>query len=608
MNTDTQTPPDAKPSRWRMLVSILTPAERRRGLLILFMMVGLAFLDTIGVASVLPFLAVLGNPEMVHSNAALNWLYVNGGFTDTDRFLFALGLGSFLLLTLSATFRIFATYASTRYVQMRRYSLSQRLLTSYLRQPYTFFLNRNSSSMSKGVLSEVDMVITQVMTPLMNLVTYLLLAVVIVVLLVAVDPWLALLISFTVGGMYAAVYLAIHRRLRRMGKLRVVANEKRFKAAAEAFGGIKDLKVLGRESAYLRMFAKPAHEFSRLQYIQATLQLVPKYLVEAIAFGGMLAMALVLMARSDSLGEVLPMLGLYAFGGYRLLPAAQNVYGALNTLRFGWPALETLHADLVTVDSQSAFDATATPPAMSVNDDIRFRHVDFVYPGSSKAALCGIDLAIPARSSVAFVGPTGAGKTTIIDLLLGLLRPSAGHIEIDGQVLDDAHIRAWQQSIGYVPQSIYLADQTVSANIAFGIPPEKIDQQAVERAARIANIDQFIRSELPDGYATEVGERGIRLSGGQRQRIGIARALYHDPSVLVLDEATSALDTETERAIMDAVNHLSGQKTIVMIAHRISTVRRCDQIVVLESGQIKATGSHEELQRSSVVFQRLSAI
>lgn len=609
---------DARPGLRQVIRVMLTPKERRHGIAVLAMMIFLALLETAGVASVLPFLAVLGNPDLVHSNPVLHWLYVSGRFRDTGSFLFALGVASFVLVATSSLFRIAAAYVSNRYVQMRRYSLSTRLLRTYLRQPYTFFLNRNSADLAKGVLSEVDVVMSQAVKPMLDLIAYGLVALVIIGLLVVADPRLAAVTTGVVGGLYAATYLLVRGWLRRMGKERVSVNLRRFQAASEAFGGIKDLKVLGREAAYIDRFRRPAHAYSKLQLMQATLSVIPKYIIEAVAFGGMLALALYLISTNNDLGHVLPMLGLYAFGGYRLLPAVQHVYGSVNSLRFGWPALEALYGDMQQVrqaegvantcdDEAGGQQGTLADDRLLLRSRFVLDGVSYAYPGAAGPALQDVDLVIPARSSVAFVGRTGAGKTTLADLVLGLLLPDSGKIEVDTRSLDKDSLPAWQANIGYVPQSIYLADASISENIAFGIPHQEIDQAAVERAAAIANIHDYIMHELPLGYGTTVGDRGVRLSGGQRQRIGIARALYHDPDVLIMDEATSALDSETEQAVMQAVARLAGKKTIIMIAHRLSTVRDCDQIVVLERGRIAGTGTYDQLKNANSAFQRLLA-
>jgi ATP-binding cassette, subfamily B, bacterial PglK len=587
------------------LTDLLTRGERRRGLLVIALMFVFACVETIGVASIAPFLAVVGDPSMIERNAMLRWLYRVGGFSSSRAFLVALALSAFLLVMLSAIVRIVGTYVTSRYVQMRRHSVGVRLLTAYLRQPYSYFLNRNSADLSKSVLSEVDTLVNYVFKPGMDLITYGLVITVLAAFLIVLDPVLAMIVTIVVGGAYMIVYSLVRNRLGRMGEDRILANRERFTAASEAFGGIKDLKMLGREAAYLARFERPSHRFADHYTWQATLSVAPKYIIEAVGFGSLVAFTVVLMLGDANLGQVLPVLGLYAFAGYRLLPAAQHVYASVSALRFGLPAVHEVHTDLTAAGA----DAVTGPDAVSTSDlvdGIRFDSVYFTYPGAASPAVRDLNLVIPARSSLALVGETGAGKTTVADLLLGLLNPDSGSILIDGQALTPLSVRGWQRMIGYVPQSIYLADASVSENIAFGIDSVHIDQAAVERAARTANIHEFVVRELPRGYATTVGERGVRLSGGQRQRIGIARALYGNPFLLVLDEATSALDAGTERAIMEAVDRLSGDKTIVIVAHRMSTVMGCDNIAVLRGGEVVAVGSYDQLQGTSPLFQRLT--
>src|SRR6185503_7722523 len=409
------------------------------------------------------------------SVAALRWMYATGHFHSTNSFLFWLGLGSFVMILTSSAFSLVTTYASTRYIQMRRHSLATRLLQVYLRQPYEFFLNRNSADLSKSLLSEVDLAVVQVIKPAIDFVSYGLVGTVLIGLLFIADPTLAAGITVGVGGAYALIYLTVRVPLRRTGIARVKANGERFKAAGEAFGGIKDLKVLGREEAYLAKFRRASERFSRYQYIQTTLSAAPKYLIEAIGFGGILALALTLMETRRDLGQVLPLLGLYAFAGYRLLPAAQQIYAAISSLRFGWSAVDVLYEDIVLGASVAAIE----PPAaagLEVRDVIRFEDVDFQYPNAPRYALRKMNLAIKARSSVGLIGATGAGKTTTVDLILGLLAPTDGRITVDGRSIPEIGVRAWQRTLGYVPQSIYLADTSVAENIAFGIDPKAIDR------------------------------------------------------------------------------------------------------------------------------------
>ncbi|MBK1735808.1 ABC transporter ATP-binding protein [Halorhodospira abdelmalekii] len=575
------------------------------------MVVVMALLETAGVASVMPFLSVLGNPEVVETNPVLNQLYVGLGFESVDTFLMALGAGAFALILFSAAFRAVTIYAMNRWAMMRMHSLSERLLETYLRQPYAYFLNRHSGDMSKSILTEAGQVVQQAIKPGLDAIAYGVVLIAIVVLLVVIDPVLAAGVAAVLGGMYALIYLTIRGFLDRIGRDRVRANKERFQAAGEGLGGIKDIKLLGREHAYLSRFRGPSTRFAKHQATSQTLSQVPKFLIEAVAFGGIIALTLVLMAThggatGGGLGEVLPVLGLYAFAGYRMLPAAQHVYQGVAKLRFGGGAVDSIYDDLHR--RQALAEIRKQPPAPLVPQQaVALDNVHYTYPNAPAPALQGIDLQIPVGSSVGLVGSTGAGKTTLVDVILGLLRPTEGAITVDGEPVTDTNLRAWQQALGYVPQEIFLTDASVAENIALGVPPERIDHEQVERCARMAQLHDFVVHEMPQQYETIVGERGVRLSGGQRQRIGIARALYHDPIVLVFDEATSALDNVTEKAVMEAIDALHHQKTIILIAHRLSTVRNCDQVVLLEKGQITAAGEFEELQGQSDRFRAMAA-
>jgi len=593
-------------STLRKIRALLSAGERRRGALLMVMVVIMALLETAGIASVMPFLAVLGDPSVVQTNPWLAAAYERLGFVSTDAFLVALAIGAFLVVVCGAAFRILTQYALNRFAEMRRHSVGERLLETYLRQPYAFFLNRHGSDMAKSILSEVDTLVLKVFRPLLYVIAYSCVALAIIMLLVVIDPLLALIIGVFIGGIYALIFYAVRGFLGRIGRDRVVANRDRFTAAGEAIGGIKDIKLLGREYTYLGRFRPASIRFSRHQAIQITLGQVPKHVIEGVAVGGVLALAVYLMATGDGIGSVLPVLGLYAFAGYRLLPAAQQVYANTTNLRFGLPAIDEVLQDLRQRSSLAEIRKPAAEPLVP-RERIALERIVFTYPGAARPALNGIDLEIRAGETVGIVGGTGAGKTTLVDILLGLLRPDSGCLRVDGSEVSDASVRAWQQTLGYVPQQIFLTDTSIAENIAFGVPPEAVDHERVIDCARRAQLHEFVAGELEQGYETQVGERGVRLSGGQRQRIGIARALYHNPAVLVFDEATSALDNRTEQAVMEAVYALSEQKTIIMIAHRLSTVRKCDVIVHLEHGRIAARGTFEELAAGSESFRMMAA-
>lgn len=590
---------------FKKVLALLSPQERRRGALVMIMVVVMAITETVGVAAVMPFLSVMGNPEAVEDTPYLLATYNAFAFESKQTFLTVLGIGAFGIVLLSAAVRIVTTYAINRYAQMRRHSVGERLLETYLRQPYAFFLNRHSGDMAKSILSEVDQLVGQVIKPGFDAIAYTVVALAIVLFLIIQDPWLALAVGVVIGGSYLLIFGVVQKHLAKIGKERATANKERFTAAGEALGGIKDIKLLGREQAYLTRFRPSSARFSRHQATNATLSEVPRYFIEAIGVGGVILLALFLMASRDSVGQALPVLGLYAFAGYKLLPAAQRIYQGFAKLRFGAAAVDEIYADL---NEREALAEIRNLPndRLEATKAIVLNNLSFTYPGTKSTALKNIDLTVPVGSAIGLVGGTGAGKTTLVDLTLGLLRPTEGQLEVDDTPITDKNLRQWQASLGYVPQDIFLVDATVAENIALGIPKTKIDHAKVEECARMAQVHEFIMNQMPQQYETEVGERGVRLSGGQRQRIGIARALYHDPAILVFDEATSALDNATEKAVMDAVNALSHDKTIIMIAHRLSTVKKCDQIVLLEQGAINAKGTYDELLNKSQSFKQMA--
>jgi ABC-type multidrug transport system fused ATPase/permease subunit len=593
-------------STFKKLHDLLAPQERRRAVLLLGMVLVMALLDVIGVASIMPFMAVLANPQLIETNAILAAVYAALGFADLQSFLFFLGISVFVALVVSLAFKALTTYVQLRFILMREYSIGRRLIKGYLHQPYSWFLNRNSADLGKTVLSEVHEVIKGAMAPMMTMIAQGVVALAIFALLLTVDPKLTLIVAAVVGVSYGLIFKLISGYLLRIGSERVAANRQRFTAVSEAFGAVKDIKVGGLEQAYIRRFSQPSKTFAKHRASAAILAQLPRFGLDAVVFGGMLLILLYQMSSSGGFATVLPIIALYTLAGYRLMPALQLIFVSMSQLRFARPALDTLHADLISL-TPAPYNYHDVVP-LSLTRAITLNNICFTYHKAAKPTLRNITLTIPIHSTIGLVGSTGSGKTTTVDLILGLLEPEQGTLEVDGLVIDANNRRQWQKSIGYVPQQIYLADDTVAANIAFGVEPNKIDQKAVERAARIANLHEFVTNELPQGYATTVGERGVRLSGGQRQRIGIARALYHYPQVLIFDEATSALDNLTEQAVMEAVHNLKQEVTIIIIAHRLTTVRKCDRIILLEKGRIKASGSFEELVERNETFQAMAKI
>lgn len=585
----------------------MSPAERKRAYLLVFLITVMALFDMLGVASIMPFMAVLASPELVQTNVLLKTAYAassNFGIDTPEKFLFALGIVIFVLLISSLTFKALTTYIQLRFTLMCEYSIGKRLVEGYLNQPYWWFLGRHSADLGKTILSEVQTIVTQGIGSIMNLIAQSLITFALLALLIITDPKLALIVGITLVVVYGLIFKTASGMLVRMGQERVKANQERFTVVSEAFGAVKEVKVGGLEDVYIKRFANPAKTYARHQAGVQIIGQLPRFALEAIAFGGMLLVILYLMSQHGSFTNALPIIALYAFAGYRLMPALQQIYVSLTQLRFSFPALDTLHKDLMSLQSAAS---EAYQSTMSLTQTITLNNIVYRYPDTVVPALKGVSFSIPAKSTVGLVGATGSGKTTMVDLILGLLDVQEGTLNIDGKPLTEKNKRAWQRAIGYVPQQIYLADDTIAANIAFGIESDQIDQIAVERAAKIANLHEFVTNNLPQKYATIVGERGIRLSGGQRQRIGIARALYHHPQVLILDEATSALDNLTEQAVMEAVHNLNHEITIIIIAHRLSTIQDCDTIFLLDKGELKVQGRYEELKQVSKRFKALAA-
>ena len=589
----------------KKLIHLLTPHEQKRAGILLGMILLLGFLEMLGVASILPFMAVLANPQMLETNAYLKTAFAavgQFGINTTEQFLFLLGILVFVLLLVSLAFKALTTYAQVRFIRMREYSIGKRLVEGYLHQPYSWFLNRHSADLGKTILSEVSLVIQGCLMPIVTLIAQGVVAIALLMLLIVVDPQLALTVGLTLTTAYALIFQSVRGFLSRIGGERVKANQARFTAISEAFAASKEVKVGGLEKSYIRRFAGPAQIYARHHATAQAISQLPRYSLEAIAFGGMLLLVLYLMVQSGSFASALPIIALYAFAGYRLMPALQQIYSALTALSFSNPALDALHADLVSLPPAHP---TLSQDTIALKQDITLKQIFYYYPNAPHPALKNLSLTIPAKTRVGLVGTTGSGKTTTVDLILGLLEPQEGTLTIDGQAITKTNRHSWQSAIGYVPQQIYLADDTVAANIAFGIDAKDTDHAAVERAAKVANLHDFVITDLPQGYATMVGERGVRLSGGQRQRIGIARALYNNPKLLVLDEATSALDNLTEQAIIEAMQNLGHEITIILIAHRLSTVKFCDTIFLLEKGELKASGTFDEL---TIVNQQFRAM
>ena len=408
---------------------------------------------------------------------------------------------------------------------------------------------------------------------------------------------------------YLLIFKLSESHLNRASRSLAEDQEIRLKKASESFGGIQNIILSRTQSHFINAFNKSTDNYYIAWGNSQVLSITPKYLLEVLAMGSIIILVLVLfLSGNENLGEILPTLSVFALAGYKILPALQTAYYSFSIITANISAFENLKLDLINSYNENQRREplkTKSTEEIKFKNKLSLRNISFVYPESTKNVLNKISLEIEAETTIGIVGPSGAGKSTMIDLILGLINPISGEFIADDAVIDKSNIHLWQRNIGFVPQSIFLSDSTIKENIAFGIDVKSIDNEKLHEAAKLSNIMDFV-SSLPDGLETVVGERGIQLSGGQIQRIGIARALYNNPNVLVFDEATSSLDGISEKFIMEAINKLSGQKTIIIVAHRLETIKNCDLIFLLNDGKILDTGAYNELLERNLVFQEMA--
>ena len=592
----------------RQIHALLTARERLRFIYLVLAALVMTTLELVGIGAIVAFMGLLAQPDKVLENHWLKLLYDALGFDDAQQFILVCGFALLLIYLLRNAFAAFMVWLQLRFVWGTLLSLSKKLLEIYIYSPYQYFLTRNTAEMQRNLLSEVNQIVSGVILPATQLITQSIMAVCILALLFWNDPVLAVAITILFGGAYTGVYFGFRQRLSTIGSRRVAANNLRFKTLSEVLSGIKEVRMTGREQYFIDGFTKALKGFTRQMIAGGLIAQLPKHLMDSLAFGGILGVTLYVIGVKQTVQEVIPVATLYAVAAYRILPAFQQITQALSALQFNRKSLKVISRDLAlagTHPGATRIREIRKQPITCVNS-IVLQDVSFQYPTAETNAIERLTLTIHKNTSTGLVGPTGAGKSTIADIVLGLLIPQTGQVRIDQVQITEQTAPAWQIHTGYVPQQIFLTDDTIARNIAFGVDPDDIDHAALVQAARMAHIYTFVTEELPDGFNTIVGERGIRLSGGQRQRIAIARALYHKPELLVFDEATNALDGATEAVIQQSVRELAGTKTLLIIAHRLNTVKDCDVIHVLEHGKVVASGSYGELMENCDIFRAMA--
>ncbi len=573
------------------------------GIIFLLMLVG-AGLETFGLGLIPTFVALLGNPEIIQKQQILNWLYITLQANSSQTFLLWMSVIILAIYLFKNAYLAALTYLQYYFLYEKQVSLSSRLLRAYLYSPYTFHLQRNSAELVRNVTSEVPQMFVGVLVPTLILVAEIMVMSCITLLLILVEP---------VGSAIAAVFLGVsifglNRTIRNQmsgqGLIRQEEGGQMIQWVNQSLGGVKETKVLGRETFFLDAFVRSAKAFGKANLFVGLATQLPNLFIDTVLIAAVLLIVIFSLIQGRAIQSILPMLSLFAIAALRLMPSAKRIVSTITTIRYFKHAVDLIYQDLVSLETASILQPSidrAASPTNQLKQLIELRNIHYQYPNATKPSLLGISLAIKKGELIAFIGSSGAGKTTIVDVILGLLQPTEGEILVDGKnIFTD--LASWQRQIGYIPQSIYLSDDTIRSNIAFGLATDRINEEQVWSAVKAAQLEELVYS-LPDRLDTLVGERGIRLSGGQRQRIGIARALYHNPEVIVMDEATAALDNTTEREFMQALESMSGHKTMITIAHRLSTVKNCDRLYFMQNGVVIDYGTYDYLFSKNKEFQ-----
>jgi ATP-binding cassette subfamily C protein len=583
-------------------IGFLDRGERRRWAALIPLALGAAMFEAVGAVLIFTLIAVIADPSTIETSDAAAFFFREVAGGDRRRFV-ALFSGAVAIFYVAKNGAILLeTYAANRCASQSVASLSTKLLKTYLSAPYSFHFHRNSAHLIRNTNSAVDTTYRAVLVSAAHAASEVMLIVALLVVLVATAPYVTLVTSVVMGVL---VLLLLKLTQKTFGLWGGRAHELGGAIMAnlqQSLAGVKEVKVLGRERFFYESYREQRTALSRLLWLRATLENMPRLVIETVFVLGVVLVIVAFEARGSS-EDIVPLLGLFAYAGFRIMPSIHRIIQHLNNMRFGSASVDQIYDDFHELEDASLPEESDA--LLPFGDAIRFEGVRYSYPRADHPALAGVDLEIRKGESLGIVGATGAGKSTLIDLMLGLLPPDQGRITVDGQDIQK-NLRGWQNQLGYVPQMIYLIDDTLRRNVALGIPDDRIDEEQVKRAVNLAQLEEFVRG-LPQGLDTIVGERGVRLSGGERQRVAIARALYRDPDVLIFDEATSSLDNRTEQEMTKSIERLRGDKTLIIIAHRLTTVRRCDRLLFVDSGRIVDSGSFDDLLANNEQFRRLSA-
>ncbi len=561
-------------------------------MLFFLMLIGM-FLECLGIGIILPLLSLVLDESIITKYTFVADFISLIGDPSYPNLIFILFGGLLVMFLIKNLFLLYLSWRQSTFAYSVIANLSTRLLDTYLKQPYSFHLTRNSGNLIRNTLSEVGLYGFNFLIPGLNLVAEGLVFIGLTIMLFIIEPIGVLIVLIVVATLWFLFQKPMSKFLLKHGTLRQKYDGLRVTHVQESLGSVKDLKVLGREDEFLSAFEPLNKKWSKSGRFQQICQRIPAFALEVLAVFGLCIVVFSMILSGKEMSAIVPALGLFGAVAFRLLPSSSRILSSLQAMNFGIPVIEVLSNELKLNKQANRDHGLAKDNDLVLKREIELRGVSFNYESQKKTALSDINMCVSLGQAVGLIGPSGSGKSTAVDVILGLFLPQQGNVEVDGMPIL-SNIRGWQNQIGYVPQTIFLIDKSIRRNIALGVSPNEIDEDALQQAIKSAQLGDFVK-ELPEGLDSLVGERGVRLSGGQRQRIGIARALYHNPSVLVLDEATSALDTETESDIMKDVNALKGEKTIIIVAHRLSTLVNCDKLYRFDKGEIVKAGTPQSM-------------
>ena len=587
--------------------SLLTSSQRRRFYTLQILVIIMTFAEVASIFSITPFMAIVGDPSLLQKENLLGTLYIKSNLASPYEFIFYLGFIVLGILTISAFISIFITWRLAIFSTKIGVEIGDSLYSYYLNQDWLFHTRGSSSNLTKKISTDTARLTTEFILPLMYLNSRLCLTVIVVLMLLIYDPFVMIICLIIFSGGYFFIFKLAQTKLEINNKNISNMFLERYKLMNSGFGGIKEVLLMGKSSNFIKLFTTAGNKLAYSQGVNKAIALVPRYFMELMGFTFMISLVLYLISKSQGvlfLASILPILSIYAIAGIKLLPALQQIFGAITTIKGNLSAYKSIEEDLKNINTQVKKKIEANKQVWSKHNKICLKNITFNFTEKKFFTINNVSLTIKPNTSVGFVGKSGSGKSTIIDIITGLIEPQQGEITIDGIPLNKKNLRTWQNKIGIVPQAIFLLEGSVAENVAFGISHDLIDYQQVKKVLKLAYLEEWL-SGLENGIHTKVGERGIQLSGGQRQRIAIARSLYYEPDVLIFDEATSALDRITEKTIMNSIDDFSGKKTLIMISHRLTTVQKCDQIFIIDKGAIIDSGTYQELLKKNEQFKKM---